>query len=155
MIDRADRVLVPLVRRWSIPGLRWALGITFVWFGALKVFDVSPVSDIVAATVYFVDPDWLVPALGVFEILIGIGLLARKWLRFVLAMLFLQLVGTFLVFLLMPEITFQDSNPLLLTTEGEFIVKNLVLLAAAMVIGSQVEEDAETIPAKDGGARRG
>ena len=130
--------------------LRWALGITFVWFGALKVFDVSPVADIVASTVYFLDPEWFVQALGVFEILVGIGLLLRKWLRLVLALLFLQLVGTFLVFFLMPEVTFQGGNPLLLTTEGEFIVKNSVLLGAAMVIGSQVEGSEETIPPQKG-----
>ena len=148
MLRRADRVLVPMVRKWSIPILRWALGITFVWFGALKVFEVSPVADMVASTVYFLDPEWFVPALGVFEILVGVGLLLRVWLRLVLAMIFLQLVGTFLVFFLMPEVTFQDGNPLLLTTEGEFITKNSVLLGAAMVIGSQVEQDEETIPAQ-------
>jgi len=139
-----------MVRKWSIPVLRWALGITFIWFGALKVADVSPVSDMVASTVYFLDPDWFVPALGVVEIVMGVGLVLRVWLRPVLAVIFLQLVGTFLAFLLMPDVTFQDDNPLLLTTEGEFIVKNLVLLGAAMVIGSQVEEDEETIPAKEG-----
>lgn len=130
--------------------LRWALGITFIWFGALKVLDVSPVADMVASTVYFLDPDWFVPALGVFEVLVGVGLLLRLWLRLVLAMIFLQLVGTFLVFFLRPEVTFQGGNPLLLTTEGEFIAKNSVLLAAAMVIGSQVEEKEETIPPKEG-----
>jgi uncharacterized membrane protein YkgB len=149
-IKRIDRTLVPMVRKWSIPVLRWALGITFIWFGALKVADVSPVSDMVASTVYFLDPDWFVPALGVVEIVMGVGLVLRVWLRPVLAVIFLQLVGTFLAFLLMPDVTFQDDNPLLLTTEGEFIVKNLVLLGAAMVIGSQVEEDEETIPAKEG-----
>lgn len=139
-----------MVRKWSIPVLRWALGITFIWFGGLKVADVSPVTDMVASTVYFLDPDWFVPALGVVEIVVGVGLVMRVWLRPVLAVIFLQLVGTFLAFLLMPDVTFQDDNPLLLTTEGEFIVKNLVLLGAAMVIGSQVEEDEETIPAKEG-----
>ena len=139
-----------MVRKWSIPVLRWALGVTFIWFGALKVADVSPVSDMVASTVYFLDPDWFVPALGVVEIVVGICLVLRVWLRAVLAVILLQLVGTFLAFFLMPDVTFQDGNPLLLTTEGEFIVKNTVLLGAAMVIGSQVEEDEETIPAKRG-----
>lgn len=149
MIEKADRLLVPLVRKWSIPVLRWALGITFIWFGLLKVFDVSPVADMVASTVYFLDPEWFVPALGVFEVLVGLGLLFRVWLRLVLAMIFLQLVGTFLVFFLMPDVTFQNGNLFLLTTEGEFIFKNSVLLGAAMVIGSQVEEEEEEIPSQD------
>jgi len=53
--------------------------------------------------------------------------------------LFVQLVGTFLVFVQLPNVAFQDGNPLKLTVEGEFIVKNVVLLAAAMVVGSQLK----------------
>jgi hypothetical protein len=37
-----------------------------------------------------------------------------------------------------PGIAFQDGNPLLLTVEGEFVIKNLVLITAAMVVGSTV-----------------
>ncbi|MDP9494398.1 MAG: hypothetical protein M3P87_04075, partial [Actinomycetota bacterium] len=50
-----------------------------------------------------------------------------------------QMVGTFLVFVLLPELTFQDGNPLQLTMEGEFVLKNLVLLAAAMVVGASID----------------
>lgn len=127
--------------------LRWALAVTFIWFGALKLFDVSPVSDLVAATVYFLDPAWFVPALGVVEILVGLGLLLRVWLRLVLAVMSLQLVGTFLVFFLLPDVAFQGGNPLLLTTEGEFVVKNTVLLGAAMVVGARLDVSREEIPA--------
>ncbi len=127
--------------------MRWALAVTFIWFGALKLFDVSPVSDLVAATIYFLDPAWFVPALGVVEILVGLGLLLRVWLRLVLAVMSLQLVGTFLVFFLLPDVAFQDGNPLLLTTEGEFVVKNTVLLGAAMVVGARLDVSREEIPA--------
>lgn len=137
---------MPFVRRWGVPVLRWALAITFIWFGALKVFEVSPVSDLVASTVYFINPEWFVPALGVVEILVGLGLLLRVWLRLVLAVMFLQLVGTFLVFFLLPDVAFQGGNPLLLTTEGEFVVKNTVLLGAAMVVGAQLDVSGEEIP---------
>ncbi len=139
--------MVPMARRWGIPVLRWALAVTFIWFGALKLFDVSPVSDLVAATVYFLDPAWFVPALGVVEILVGLGLLLRVWLRLVLAVMSLQLVGTFLVFFLLPDVAFQGGNPLLLTTEGEFVVKNTVLLGAAMVVGARLDVSREEIPA--------
>ncbi len=126
--------------------LRWGLAITFIWFGALKVFDVSPVSELVASTVYFIDPEWFVPTLGVLEILVGLGLLLRVWLRLVLGVMFLQLVGTFLVFFLLPDVAFQGGNPLLLTTEGEFVVKNTVLLGAAMVVGARLDASGEEIP---------
>jgi uncharacterized membrane protein YkgB len=134
-----DEVVIPFLRRWGITTLRISLAVVFIWFGALKVFGVSPVVDLVASTVYWVDPDWFVPALGVVEVLVGMGLAARFGLRLVLLVLALQMLGTFLVFVLLPELTFQDGNPLKLTIEGEFVLKNLVLLASAMVVGASID----------------
>jgi len=138
LIARVDGVVIPFLRRWGIPTLRISLAVVFVWFGALKIVGVSPVVDLVASTVYWVDPDWFVPALGVVEVLVGAGLAARLGLRLVLFVLALQMLGTFLVFALLPDVTFQDGNPLKLTIEGEFVLKNLVLLAAAMVVGASI-----------------
>lgn len=146
LISRIDEALLPVLRRWSVPFLRISLAVVFIWFGALKIFGTTPVRDLVASTVYWVDPDWFVPALGVVEALVGLGLLFRVGLRLVLAVLFAQLVGTFLVFVLLPEIAFQEGNPLSLTTEGEFVVKNLVLLAAAMTVGALIGEEKEEMP---------
>jgi len=145
-IDRVDARLIPFLRRAAIPMLRISLGLVFVWFGALKVFDVSPVADLVARTVYWVDPDLFVTALGFFEVFVGIMLLFGWALRLTLALFTLQMVGTFLTFLVLPEVTFRRGNPLLLTVEGEFVVKNLVLISAALVVGTTVRRK---------GARRG
>lgn len=139
IIARIDAAIIPALRRWSVPLLRGALGVVFVWFGVLKVLDLSPVADLVADTVYWVDASWFVPVLGVVEILIGLGLLLDRALRVVLAVLVLQLAGTFLVFVVRPGVAFQDGNPFLLTVVGEFVVKNLVLLTAALVVGSTIE----------------
>lgn len=139
LISRVDRVLVPSLRRWGIPALRLSLAVVFVWFGLLKVVGPSPVVDLVASTVYWVDPAWFVPALGVVELLVGVGLAVRRWLRLVLLVLTAQMLGTFLVFLVLPDIAFSGGNPLQLTVEGEFVVKNLVLLSAALVVGSRVD----------------
>jgi uncharacterized membrane protein YkgB len=144
-IARVDEVVIPFLRRWGIPTLRISLAVVFIWFGALKVFGVSPVVDLVASIVYWVDPDWFVPALGVVEVLVGVGLAARFGLRLVLLVLALQMLGTFLVFLLLPELTFQDENPLQLTIEGEFVLKNLVLLASAMVVGASIDSPEELV----------
>jgi putative oxidoreductase len=122
----------------GITALRVSVGLVFVWFGLLKIFDVSPVSDLVAQTVYWFDPDVVVPALGVLEVAVGTLLLLGKWLRTALALFAAQMLGTFLVFIVLPEVAFRDGNPLLLTVEGEFVVKNLVLLAAGMVVGARV-----------------
>ena len=145
LIDRIDRAVVPWLKRWSTSLLRVSLGVVFVWFGALKVLDVSPVVELVAGTVYWVDSDWFVPVLGTAEILIGLGLAFGRALRLVLLGLVGQMVGTFLVFVVLPDVAFLDGNPLKLTVEGEFVLKNLVLLTAGLVVGASVgQSEAET-----------
>jgi len=79
-----------------------------------------------------------VPFLGVWEVAVGLGLLVGVALRLVLLLFWLQLAGTFLVLVVRPDIAFQAGNPFLLTTEGEFVVKNLVLIAGGLVVGSTV-----------------
>lgn len=139
LLSRVDRVLVPWLRRWSIPLLRVSLAVVFIWFGLLKVLDVTPVTELVAETVYWVDPDWFVPLLGWVEIAVGVGLLFDRALRAVLPLFLLQMAGTFLVLVLQPEVAFQDGNIFKLTVEGEFVIKNLVLLSAGLVVGTRVE----------------
>jgi uncharacterized membrane protein YkgB len=139
--DRARRVdarLRPLLDRIGVPLLRISLGVVFLWFGFLKIFEVSPVSELVAKTIYWFDPDVVVPGLGAVEVFIGACLLAGRLMRIALPLLVLQMAGTFLVLVLLPGIAFRDGNPLLLTVEGEFVLKNLVLLSAALVIGSRL-----------------
>ena len=95
-----------------------------------------------AQTVSWVAPEILLPLLGVWEIAVGLGLLLRVALRTTLFLFWLQMAGTFLVLLLRPDLAFQQGNPLLLTTEGEFVIKNLVLISAGIVVGSTVRRDA-------------
>ena len=143
-LERIDQRVTAFLARWSQPALRVSVALVFIWFGALKIFDVTPVTELVANTVYWFDPDWVVPALGVVEVAVGLGLLFGMALRSVLALFFLQMLGTFLVFVVQPDVAFVDGNPLLLTTEGEFVVKNLVLLSAGLVIGTAVRPARQT-----------
>jgi uncharacterized membrane protein YkgB len=136
--ERFDARLRPFLARISVPLLRISLGIVFLWFGLLKIFDVSPVGGLVARTIYWFDPDIVVPALGAVEVFVGACLLAGRLMRVALPLLVLQMAGTFLVLVILPGVAFRDGNPLLLTVEGEFVVKNLVLLSAALVIGSRL-----------------
>jgi putative oxidoreductase len=110
----------------------------FVWFGALKVAGVSAVGGLVAATVPFLDSAWFVPVLGVVEIAIGLAFATGRLLRVVLPVFAAHMGGTFLVFITLPDVVFQGSNPLALTAVGEFVVKNLVLLTAGLVVASGV-----------------
>jgi putative oxidoreductase len=133
-----DERLRPFLARIGVPLLRISLGVVFLWFGLLKIFDVSPVSGLVAKTIYWFDPNVVVPALGAVEVFVGGCLVAGRLMRVALPLLVLQMAGTFLVLVFLPGIAFRDGNPLLLTVEGEFVVKNLVLLSAALVIGSRL-----------------
>ena len=138
VIDRVDQVVIPFLRRVAVPLLRISLGIVFAWFGLLKVFEVSPVAEFVARTVYWVDPQFFVPALGVFEVTVGVLLLLGRMMRLTLLLFVAQMIGTFITFFILPNVTFQHGNPLRITVEGEFVVKNLVLIAAALVVGTTV-----------------
>jgi uncharacterized membrane protein YphA (DoxX/SURF4 family) len=130
------------ITRWmarnGITILRVALGVVFVWFGALKLFPgLSPAEDLVRATVPFVPGDIFLPFLAVWEIVIGIGFIAGRFLRLAILLLFLQMPGTLAPIVLLPDQVF-NVFPFGLTLEGQYIVKNFVLIAAALVIGATV-----------------
>ncbi len=134
---RYDRA-VHLLRRTSLPALRIALGVVFLWFGALKVLGVTPVARLVLDTVPLIEPPtWIVPAMGVFEVAVGLWLITGIGLRVLLPVYVAHMLATFGVLLIQPELSFQNGNPLLLTSEGEFVVKNLVLLAAGVAVCSR------------------
>lgn len=136
-LDRMEAMAINLARRLGVPAMRAALGLTFVWFGALKITNDTPVADFVANTVNWVplvEGFWFVPFLGVVEVLLGGALIAGKGLRVVLPLLFGHLAGTFLAMVTQPEVTFQGGNLLMLTTEGEFVIKNLILLAGVLIL---------------------
>ncbi len=138
VLDRLDEKAIWLMSRYGILALRISLGVIFVWFGVLKVIGDSPVYDLVASTVYLVPPEFFVPFLGFWEIAVGLGLLTGLALRLTLIFFLMQMAGTFLVLVVKPEVAFQGLNPLLLTTEGEFVVKNIVLISGALVVGSTI-----------------
>ncbi len=143
--DTLDSRIASSMDRVGIRLLRVAVGLVFIWFGALKLVPgLSPAEDLVKATVYFVDADLFYPVLAVWEILIGVLLLIRPAVRGALLLLALQMPGTFLPFVVLPEVCF-STWPLAspadlfgLTMEGQYIVKNLVRIAAGLVVGGTV-----------------
>lgn len=137
--DRIDRAIAGWMQRWGLLLLRISLAIVFIWFGALKPFRISPADELIEKTVYWFDPAWFIPVLGVWEMLIGVCMLFRPLIRLALFLLFLQMPGTFLPLVLMPETCFTHV-PWAPTMEGQYIIKNLVLISAAIVVGSTVRE---------------
>ncbi|OGY61033.1 MAG: hypothetical protein A3H06_00970 [Candidatus Colwellbacteria bacterium RIFCSPLOWO2_12_FULL_44_13] len=124
------------IRHLGMPSLRVTLAIVFLWFGLLKIFGVSPVVSLIQDTYSFMPTATFVMVLGAWETLIGLGLLFKRYLRFTLLLLWVQMLGTFFSLVLDPSMFFSAGNPFLLTLEGEFLVKNLVLLSASLAIGS-------------------
>ncbi len=135
--DELDERLTASMNRYGPTLLRYALGVVFVWFGALKAIGVSPAGDLVAATVYVVPAALFVPILGVWEVAIGLCLLYRRLIRLGILLLAVQMPGTFLPLILLPDVVF-TVFPYGLTIEGQYIVKNLVLISAALVVGGTV-----------------
>ncbi len=123
--------------------LRVSLGIVFFWFGALKFFPgLSPAQDLAARTIEtisfgLVKPSLSLPVLAAWECVIGLGLITGRFMRAIIALLLLQMVGTLLPLALFPKETWQVF-PISPTLEGQYIIKNLVLVSGALVVGATV-----------------
>lgn len=98
-----------------------SLGAIFIWFGILKPFGISPAQGRAEATVYWFPSEFFVPILGWWEVAIGVCLIV-------------------LPLILLPDICF-TSVPYGLTLEGQYIIKNLALLSAALVVGGGVRSE--------------
>ena len=118
--------------------IRLPLFIIFFWFGILKVFELSPARQLIIDTVFWMPilsaETWVI-VIGYWEMFIAIFFLTRKTTFLAMILLFLQMSGTFMPLILLPDITFQSSNPLLPTLEGQYIIKNIIIITAALVIG--------------------
>lgn len=118
--------------------LRISMGVIFIWFGALKFFPgASPAEDLIRDSITFLPMSLFLPFLAVWEVAIGLGFLIGKWMRATILLLFLQMPGTVSPLVLNPSAVW-NHFPFELTLEGQYIIKNLVLVSAALVIGATV-----------------
>lgn len=143
VLDRLDALDRAAVRWMQVNGpacLRASLALVFCWFGALKVIGVSPAAGLVERTVWWWDAVWFVPVLGIAECIIGLCFLVPRLNRLALVLMAGQMIGTFTPFLWLPDETFRTTI-LVPTMEGQYILKNVVLIAAAIAVGSHVRED--------------
>lgn len=138
------------MRRWALPALRVSLAVIFVWFGLLKPFGLSPAANLVLKTVDwmpFLEPRQWLAVIGWWEVAIGLSFLHPRTSRLAILLLAGQMVGTFLPLVLLPEITFQAGRvPYAPTLEGQYIIKNLLILSAALVIGGSLRRAREAKP---------
>jgi uncharacterized membrane protein YphA (DoxX/SURF4 family) len=123
--------------------LRMAIAIVFLWFGVLKFFPgASPAEQLAgrtieALTLGAIPQDVALRILAVWEVAIGVGLFLGRWMRAVLLLLFVQMLGTITPLFLFPAETF-TVFPIAPTLEGQYIIKNVVIVASAIVLGATV-----------------
>jgi len=136
-IDFLDQHIASWMYKYGMLVLRISLAVVFIWFGALKPLGISPAEELVKRTVYWLPPDLFLPLLGYWEVAIGVCLLYRPLIRAAILLLFLQMPGTMLPLILLPDVCF-TKFPFGLTLEGQYIIKNLILISAGLVIGGTV-----------------
>jgi uncharacterized membrane protein YphA (DoxX/SURF4 family) len=142
-VIRADAQITRWMARYGVLLLRVSLGVVFFWFGVLKFFPgLSPAQDLATRTIStltfgLVPPQVSVIILATWECVIGLGLMTGVWMRATLLLLFLQMFGTLTPLFFFPAETF-TRFPYAPTLEGQYIIKNLVLVSAALVIGATV-----------------
>ncbi|HEX4898194.1 MAG TPA: DoxX family protein [Candidatus Limnocylindrales bacterium] len=142
-LEPLDVRITAALARLGVPVLRIGLGAVFLWFGALKFFPgASPAETLAARTIEqlsggVIGPSISLPLLATWESLIGLGLLAGRFLRATLFLLALQMLGTLTPLVIFPAETFA-TFPFAPTLEGQYIIKNVVLVGAAMVVGATV-----------------
>ncbi len=139
-VRRFDDRVIALFSRYGHRLHRISLGTIFIWFGLLKPFGHKTTTSLLAHTVYWGNPESVVPVLGWWEVAIGITMLVRPLLRVSLLLLLVRLPGTLLAFILLPDICFRHI-PFVPTPEGQYLIKDLILIFAAIAIVGSVRDE--------------
>lgn len=120
-----------------------ALSLVFIWFGVLKFFGISPANDLVAALLPLTLPgvpfSLFIIILGAVEVLIGVLFLIPKMEKSAIALLSFHMFTTILPLFMLPSFVWQ--SPLVPTLEGQYIIKNIVIVALAIGILVDLKKD--------------
>lgn len=141
--DQIDVHLTRWMARYGILFLRVSLGIVFFWFGFLKFFPgLSPAADLATRTIErltfgLIQPGPALMILAFWETVVGLGLIFGIFMRLTLLLLFLQMLGTITPVFLFPAEVF-TRIPYAPTLEGQYIIKNLVIISAGLTLGATV-----------------
>ncbi|KFN38756.1 MAG: doxx family protein [Sulfuricurvum sp. MLSB] len=132
-----------------------AIGINFLWFGMLKMFPgMSPAESLAIMTIEkltfgLIAPHISIKLLAIWEVLIGIGFISGMYTKFFVRIFMLHMILTFTPLFLFPELCF-TVVPLGLTIVGQYIIKNLVFLAAGALICTILVKNSECVPCSRG-----
>ena|SRR3989344_1924738 len=140
MIHRIDARIIGHLRSWEMPLGRLAIFIVYFWFGLLKLMGTSPATPMVQAlfekTIQFMPFPIFYALFSLFEVVIGILFLIRGLERVAIFLLGLHLLTTVLPLILLPGMTWEGF--LTPTLEGQYIIKNILIAALAVVIGARL-----------------
>ncbi len=125
--------------RYSIILMQISLATVYIWFGALKVFGMSPAGELVEQTAYWFKPEIFVPLLGICEISIGLGLLIKRCIPYTIILLLMHMLVTLFPIFILKKVCF-ETFPYCPTLVGQYIIKNLVLISGALVIAGKYNE---------------
>lgn len=123
--------------------LRVSIGITFLWFGFIKYFPgFSPIEDLALRTINvltfnFFTENTMAKGLASLECVIGLGLISGKFLRLTLILLIVQLIGAVSPLFIFTSDVFKVI-PIVPTLDGQYIIKDIIIISAAILIGSSV-----------------
>ncbi len=140
-LETIDLKVINFFRRIAVPTARFGLFVIFFWFGALKIFGLSPASPLVEQlfneTLGFISFGQFMILFGLFECLIGVLFIIPGAERLVMPLLFFHMITTFMPLFLLPEATW--SGFLVPTLEGQYIIKNLVIIASALGVAASIQ----------------
>lgn len=138
LVDRADSALIAFFKKYHSHAARVALFVIFFWFGLLKVFGASPASLLVESlqqkTLPWIPFPTFIVCFGVYEMLVGLFFIIPRLERAALALLALHLLTTILPLVFLRGIAWQGL--FVPTIEGQYILKNMLIIAAAMQVGA-------------------
>jgi len=127
------------IRDNQIDLLRRSLGIVFFWFGLIKFFYAAGPAEYIAAKIILllsfnsIQPNIALPILAVIECTIGLGFLIKRFMKYVIPIMYFQMAATLLPLFVFPEDTW-EIVPIVPTLLGHYIIKNTVLISAAIIL---------------------
>ncbi len=137
-LQTVDLTIVRWLQRYGITLLRISVGIIFVWFGALKLVPgLSPAEPLIRALMPDAVENFALPMIGLMEVVIGVGYIVGRYLRIIIILNLLQMAGAMSPLLFVPD-RLWVSFPFVWTLEGQYVIKDIILVSAALVIGSTV-----------------
>lgn len=137
-----SELMIQIMKKLYLPMTRAGLAIVFFWFGILKPLGLSPAEGLLLETTAYLPifkPEVWLHVIGYWEVLIGILFLFRKTTLIAIVLLAGQMFGAFMPLFLLPEATFSSGKFGVPTLEGQYIIKNILIIAGAMTIGAHLQ----------------